>query len=104
MACLRILVKMLHEVLSFDIRHCVNVFIYGFRGTGVNIAKSMRVSRNNHYRVCGFISDEPWMIGKHTMGCRVYANDKMLFEHLKGRMYVRLLLHLISWWIWNSLV
>ena len=47
MACLRILVKMLHEALSFDIRHCVNVFIYGFRGTGVNIAKSMRVSRNN---------------------------------------------------------
>lgn len=45
--------EMLHEVLSFDIRHCVNVFIYGFRGTGVNIAKSMRVSRNNHYRVCG---------------------------------------------------
>ena len=85
MACLRILVKMLHEVLSFDIRHCVNVFIYGFRGTGVNIAKSMRVSRNNHYRVCGFISDEPWMIGKHTMGCRVYANDKMLFEHLKRK-------------------
>ena len=89
MACLRILVKMLHEALSFDIRHCVNVFIYGFRGTGVNIAKSMRVSRNNHYRVCGFISDEPWMIGKHTMGCRVYANDKMLFEHLKRKNVMR---------------
>lgn len=85
MVCLRILVKMLHEALSFDDRHCVNVFIYGFRGTGVNIAKSMRVSRNNHYRVCGFISDEPWMIGKHTMGCRVYANDNMLFEHLKRK-------------------
>lgn len=85
MVCLRILVKMLHEALSFDNRHCVNVFIYGFRGTGVNIAKSMRVSRNNHYRVCGFISDEPWMIGKHTMGCRVYANDNTLFEHLKKK-------------------
>lgn len=81
----RILVKMLHETLSFDNRHCVNVFIYGFRGTGVNIAKSMRVSRNNHYRVCGFISDEPWMIGKHTMGCRVYANDNTLFKHLKKK-------------------
>lgn len=85
MVCLRILVKMLHEALSFDDRHCVNVFIYGFRGTGVNIAKSMRVSRNNHYRVCGFISDEPWMIGKHTMGCRVYANNNKLFEHLKRK-------------------
>lgn len=85
MACLRILVKMLHEALSFDNRHCVNVFIYGYRGTGVNIAKSMRVSRNNHYRVCGFISDEPWMIGKHTMGCRVYANNNALFEHLRRK-------------------
>lgn len=85
MVCLRILVKMLHEALSFDNRHCVNVFIYGFRGTGVNIAKSMRVNRNNHYRVCGFISDEPWMIGKHTMGCRVYANDDTLFGHLKKK-------------------
>lgn len=85
MACLRILVKMVHEALSFDNRHCVNVFIYGFRGTGVNIAKSMRVSRYNHYRVCGFISDEPWMIGKHTMGCRIYANDDKLLEHLKKK-------------------
>lgn len=85
MVCLRILVKMLHETLSFDKRHCVNVFIYGFRGAGVNIAKSLRVSKNNHYRVCGFISDEPWMIGKHTMGCRVYANDDCLFECLKKK-------------------
>lgn len=85
MVCLRILVKMLHEALSFDKRHCVNVFIYGFRGAGVNIAKSLRVSKNNHYRVCGFISDEPWMIGKHTMGCRIYANDDSLFECLKKK-------------------
>lgn len=85
MVCLRILVKMLHEALSFDNRHCVNVFVFDFRGTGVNIAKSMRVSKNNHYRVCGFISDEPWMIGKHTMGCRVYANDNLLFAHLKKK-------------------
>lgn len=85
MVCLRILVKMLHEALSFDKRHCVNVFIYGFRGGGVNIAKSMRVSKNNHYRVCGFITDEAGMIGKHTMGCRVYANDDKLFQYLKKK-------------------
>lgn len=85
MVCLRILVKMSHEILSFDNRHCVKVFIYGFRGTGVNIAKSMRVNRNNHYRVCGFISDEPWMIGKHTMGCRIYANDDALFGYMRKK-------------------
>lgn len=82
MVCMRIGVKMLYEAISFDARHCVNVFIFGFYGTGVNVAKSLRVSRNNHYRLRGFISDEPDMIGKHTMGCRVYANDDRLFERL----------------------
>ncbi|WP_291530266.1 polysaccharide biosynthesis protein [Bacteroides sp. UBA939] len=85
MVCLRILVKMLHEVLSFDNKRCVNVFIYGCHGVGVNIAKSLRISRDNHYRVRGFISDQLWMIGKHTMGCRVYANDSALFGHLKRK-------------------
>lgn len=85
MVSLRIAVKMLYEVIAFDTRHSVNVFIYGFHGTGVNVAKSLRVSRNNHFRLRGFISDEPDMIGKHTMGCRVYANDDKLFEHLKKK-------------------
>ena len=85
MVCLRIAVKMLYEAIAFDARHSVNVFIYGSHGTGVNVAKSLRVSRNNHFRLCGFISDEPDMIGKHTMGCRVYANDDELFFHLKKK-------------------
>ena len=58
---------------------------YGFHGTGVNVAKSLRVSRNNHYRLRGFISDEPDMIGKHTMGCRVYPNDEQLFDRTKEK-------------------
>lgn len=85
MSCMRIAVKMLYEAIAFDVRHCVNVFIYGFHGTGVNVAKSLRVSRNNHYRLRGFISDEPDMIGKHTMGCRVYPNDERLLNHLKKK-------------------
>ena len=85
MVCFRILVKMVHEAMSFDSRHSVGVFIYGFQGTGVNIAKSLRVNRNNHFRLRGFISDEPSMIGKHAMGCRVYANDRFLLEHLKKK-------------------
>lgn len=82
MICLRIAVKMIFETIAFDARHSVNVFIYGFYGTGVNVAKALRVSRNNHFRLRGFISDEPDMIGKHTMGCRVYANDERLFAKM----------------------
>lgn len=85
MVCLRISVKMLHEVIAFDARHSVNIFIYGFHGTGVTVAKSLRVKRNNHYRLRGFISDEPEMVGKHVMGCRVYANNGGLFEQLKRK-------------------
>lgn len=82
MLCLRIAVKMLYEEITFDARHSVNVFIYGIFGSGVNVAKALRVSRNNHFRICGFISDEPDMIGKHSMGCRVYANDERLLSIL----------------------
>lgn len=85
MICLRIAVKMIYETIAFDARHSVNVFIYGFYGTGVNVAKALRVSRNNHFRLRGFISDEPDMIGKHTMGCRVYANDEHLLEKMEKK-------------------
>lgn len=85
MVCLRGVVKMFYEAITFDARHGVNVFIYGFHGSEVDVAKSLRVSRYNHYRLRGFISDEPDMIGKHTMGCRVYANDKYLLDHLKRK-------------------
>lgn len=85
MLCMRTAIKILYEKATFDKRHCVNVFIYGFHGTGVNVAKSLRVNRNNHYRLCGFISDEPDMVGKHTMGCRVYPNDERLSEYLKKK-------------------
>lgn len=82
---MRIAVKILYEVIAFDARHSVNIFIYGFYGNGVKMAKSLRVNRNNHFRLRGFISDEPDMIGKHTMGCRVYGNDNKLLSHLKKK-------------------
>ena len=79
MVCLRILVKMIHELMTFDRRHSIRVFVYGSKGSGINIAKSLRVSRSNHFRLKGFISDDTGFIGKQTMGCRVYANNESLF-------------------------
>lgn len=85
MVCMRILVKMIHELMTFDRRHSVRIFIYGSKGGGVNIAKSLRVNRNNYFRLKGFISDDAGYIGKQTMGCRVYANDDDLLEILAER-------------------
>lgn len=80
MAGLRILAKMVHELMSFDRRHSIRVFIYGSKGVGINIAKSLRVNRNNYFRLKGFISDDAGFIGKQTMGCSVYANDDSLLD------------------------
>lgn len=85
MLCLRISIKIFYETIAFDARHSINIFIYGFYGTGVNVAKALRVNRNNHFRLRGFISDEPDMIGKLSMGCKVYANDENLLNRLEKK-------------------
>ena len=85
MAMSRMMVKLLFDTLNFDERHSANVFIYGAKEAGVNIAKSLRVSLRNHYRLRGFIADEPSLIGKVLMGVKVYANDRELMDKLNEK-------------------
>ena len=85
MACSRIVVKMFFEIINFDRSQTVNVFIYGAKEVGVNIAKSLRVNLRNHYRLRGFIADEPELIDKIMMGVKVYSNDDTLIERLEDR-------------------
>jgi len=85
MSCSRVLVKMFYELINFDGRHSANVFIYGAKEAGVNIAKSLRVSLRNHYRLRGFIADEPELINKVMMGVKVFANDETIFEKMEER-------------------
>jgi FlaA1/EpsC-like NDP-sugar epimerase len=85
MSCMRVLVKMFYELVNFDRRHSANVFIYGAKEVGVNIAKSLRVNLRNHYRLRGFIADEPELIDKVMMGVKVHANDENIFEKMEER-------------------
>ncbi len=85
MTCSRILVKLFFELLNFDHRHTTDVFIYGAKDAGVNIAKSLRATMRNHYRLRGFIADEPELIDKIIMGVKVYPNDDNLFELLEDK-------------------
>lgn len=85
MACSRIVVKIFFEALNFDGSRSANVFIYGAKEAGVNIAKALRVSLRNHYRLRGFIADEPELINKVMMGVKVFPNDDMLIENLDDR-------------------
>ena len=77
MACSRVVVKI--------INHSCNVFIYGAKEAGVNIAKALRVGAYNHYRLRGFVADEPELVGKEMMGVRVYPNDDTLADNLQKR-------------------
>lgn len=85
MACLRVVVKMFYEAISFDGSHSANVFIYGAKEAGVNIAKALRVNLRNHYRLRGFIADEPELVNKVMMGVNVYPNDDSLIDNLNER-------------------
>ena len=83
MACSRVIVKTFFEALNFD--GSANVFIYGAKEAGVNIAKALRVNLRNHYRLRGFIADEPELINKVMMGVRVFPNDDTLIDVLNDR-------------------
>lgn len=85
MSCSRVVVKMMYELINFDGRHSANVFIYGAKEAGVNIAKSLRVNLKNHYRLRGFIADEPELINKIMMGVKVFANDESVFDRMEER-------------------
>lgn len=82
MAFSRMAVKTFFEMMNFDRSHSANVFIYGAKEAGVNIAKAIRVNLRNHYRLRGFVADEPELINKVMMGVRVYPNDENLFQKL----------------------
>lgn len=85
MSCSRIVVKTFYELLNFDGSHSANVFIYGAKEAGVNIAKALRVNLRNHYRLRGFIADEPELINKVMMGVKVFPNDESLIDVLSDR-------------------
>ena len=50
-----------------------------------NIAKALRVNLRNHYRLRGFIADEPELMNKVMMGVRVFPNDDTLLDVLNDR-------------------
>lgn len=85
MSCSRIVVKMIFDLINFDGAHTTNVFIYGAKEAGVNIAKALRVNLRNHYRLRGFIADEPELIDKTMMGVKIFPNDEDLIDTLIDR-------------------
>lgn len=79
----RIMVKIVYEKYKYLMaKSRENIFIYGAKETGVNIAKGIRLSLDSKFRLKGFIADELDLQGKMIMGEKVYPNDENLFRVL----------------------
>lgn len=81
----RVLVKQVYEHFFLKRELATNVFVYGTRKMGVNIARALQTSPDSNYRVLGFISDENQMVGKEVWGVRVYANDDYVIREMLMR-------------------
>lgn len=83
MISFRVIVKSVYDSLYFGRKSNVNVFIYGAKEAGINIAKAIRIGLQNHYRLRGFIADENEWVGKVMMGVPVFANDNNLISRME---------------------
>ena len=81
----RIVIKEFYEYITCQSESSDNVFIYGTKDGGVNIARALNGNPELKYRVAGFISDEKPMIGKTLMGVDVYGNNDALLDILEKK-------------------
>ena len=78
----RMIIKMLYDYFKQDKQSMQNTFIYGTT-TGIDIAKALRTDADNRFRILGFVSDDPDVVGKVLMGVNLYPNDENLPELIR---------------------
>ena len=82
LATSRMAIKMLYDYFKQSKQTQENTYIYG-TDTGIDIAKALRTEGDNRFRLVGFVSDNPDVIGKVMMGVNVYPNDAELPERMQ---------------------
>ena len=80
----RMIVKSLYE-LSFTRAEAKTAFIYGVKGGGISIAKSIRNMKPQQFDLRGFITDDKSEAKHILMGQRVYFLDDKLIPLMKER-------------------
>lgn len=79
---IRMAIKTVFEIVFRHNNKSRNVFVYGAKEVGVNIAKSIRFGMKEDFRLRGFIADEPELVDKVIMGVTVYPCDDNLLRIL----------------------
>ena len=84
LALSRMFIKMLYDYFNQNTgsSNLLNTYIYGTT-TGIDIAKALRTEKDNRFRIVGFVTDDPNVVGKVLMGVNVYANDENLFDRIQ---------------------
>ena len=82
LATSRMIIKMLYDYFKQNKQSLQNTYIYGTT-TGIDIAKALRTEPDNRFRIVGFVSEDPNVVGKVLMGVNVYANDDNLPEQMR---------------------
>ncbi len=86
--CLRVGIKILFEEVQQHSKKNQRILVYGTREAGVAIAKMLRSSAYNQYRVMGFLEDQPHdnvhkTSNYHLLGMRVYFMNDNIIETLQ---------------------
>ena len=79
----RVVVKEGYEYIIGKSKTTIRVFIYGTKSAGMSLAKALKSGIDLNYKVEGFVSDDPMMIGKGLLGLPVHAFDEQLFHTMR---------------------
>ena len=86
----RMIVKYTYEKINED-THLRGAFIYGVRAGGMALAKAIRIGMPLRFKLRGFVTDEPDMVGHLLQGVEVYNNDENLVHNMEKQHATALL-------------
>ncbi len=79
---LRLLVKTVYDYFSENIGQITPVMIFGTQSAAIGIAKMLRTTEDNKYKLVGFIDDDKNATQRVIMGVRVYALDEKTIRRI----------------------
>ena len=85
MVTMRLFIKSLYDEINHSRSERVPVFVYGTRGGGAALAKSLPLNSDYNFTLKGFISDDKSMSGKVLLGVNVYLNDADIVNKLREK-------------------